>query len=102
MAKVRVRYFGKIRELLGIKEEEYEIEDSSLEDLLLKHIPSRHEMDTGEWREIISLAEGDAGKIGCSSSCGNYLIFVNGEIRDIKYKLEDGDVVAILPPVGGG
>lgn len=102
MAKVRVRYFGRIRELLGVKEEEYEIEDSSLEDLLLKHIPSRHEGAAGEWREMMSSAEGGASKVRSSSSRGNYLVFVNGEPRDIRYKLMDGDIVAILPPVGGG
>lgn len=95
--KVRVRYFGKIRELFGVKEEEYEIGDSSLEDLLFKYIPSRHENVAKEWREILSPAERRD-----RSSGGNYLIFVNGEPREIKYRLKDGDVVTILPPVGGG
>ncbi|MEM2607418.1 MAG: MoaD family protein [Candidatus Bathyarchaeia archaeon] len=102
MAKVRVKYFGRVRELFSVKEEEYEVEDSSLEDLLLKHIPSRHERTAREWRKIMFPAEGGTSKIGSSTLGGNYLIFVNGEPRDIKYKLKDGDIVAILPPVGGG
>ena len=30
MARIRVKYFGKIRELLGVKIEEYDIEEGAI------------------------------------------------------------------------
>lgn len=99
--KVKVRYFGRVRELFGIKEEEYEIKDTSLEDLLFKYIPDRHERVAREWKNILSADEGP-GKTSGQLFRGGYIVFVNGEARDMKYRLRDGDVVAILPPVGGG
>jgi molybdopterin converting factor small subunit len=40
MAKVKIKYFGRLRELLDIREEEYEVKNSSLADLLIKYIPT--------------------------------------------------------------
>ena len=32
----------------------------------------------------------------------NYIVLVNGRNVELTYRLENGDEVAILPPVGGG
>lgn len=105
MVRVKVRYFGRIRELLGIREEEYEVDDAILADLLLKHIPSRHSEVAGEWVEAIFktvMGKAALGKDGKPILRDNYMIFVNGRTCEINYRLKDGDEVAVLPPVGGG
>jgi molybdopterin converting factor small subunit len=39
----KVKYFGRLRELLGVREEEYEVRNSSLADLLIiYYILNRH------------------------------------------------------------
>jgi len=104
MAKVKVKYYGRLRELLGVKEEEYEVEDATLADLLLKHIPSRHSEVAEEWKETIFTTIG--GEIAVNQDgmpvLKNHFILVGGRSPEITYKIRDGDEVAILPPVGGG
>lgn len=104
MVKVKVKYFGRLRELLGVKEEEYEVEDATLADLLLKHIPSRHSDAADEWRQSIFVTI--RGEVAVNRegipTLRNYFILVGGRSPEITYRLKDGDEVAILPPVGGG
>ncbi len=117
MPKVKVRYFAFLCELLGnTREEEYEVKDGNvLMDLLLRHIPERHWNVSRKWKERIF--ETDRGEIkfdkgGTPSLTGYYLVLINGRsYRSIsedrrhpglRYKLKDGDEIAILPPVGGG
>lgn len=84
-------------------------------DLLLKHISKRHRNVSGRWKEVIFETERDGIKLdkdGTPSLKGYYLILINGRsyrsiTKDgrhpgLRYKLKDGDEVAILPPVGGG
>jgi len=93
--KVKVKYFALLRELLGVKEEEYEIEeDLTLYDLLLNNIPERHNNAAEIWKgKIMKFLEGEPS---------SYIVVVNGNRASPDQKLEDGDVVAVLPPVGGG
>ena len=117
MPRIKVRYFALLRELLGdIKEEEYEVKDgTTLTDLLLENIAERHPKSSSQWKEHIFQTE--KGKItfdkdGAPSLKGYYLILINGRSyrsifedgrqADLRYKLKDGDEIAILPPVGGG
>ncbi|MEM1507637.1 MAG: MoaD family protein [Candidatus Bathyarchaeia archaeon] len=104
MVKVKVKYFGRLRELLGVKEEEYEVEGATLADLLLKHIPSRHSDAADEWRQSIFVTI--RGEVAVNRegipALKNYFILVGGRSPEITYRLKDGDEVAILPPVGGG
>ncbi|MEM1586955.1 MAG: MoaD/ThiS family protein [Candidatus Bathyarchaeia archaeon] len=105
MVKVRVRYFGRIRELLGIREEEYDVDDAVLADLLLKHVPNRHSEVAREWIEtIFKTVMGEVALGGDRQPIlrDNYMVYVNGRTCEVNYKLRDGDEVAILPPVGGG
>ena len=117
MPRVKVRYFASLRELLGnTREEEYKVEDGTvLMDLLLNRIPERHRNASRSWKEWIFETEGAGIKFdkdGAPSLTGYYLILINGRsYRSIsedgrhfglRYKLKDGDEIAILPPVGGG
>jgi molybdopterin converting factor small subunit len=117
MPKVKIRYFASLRELLSnTREEEYTVKDGTmLMDLLLKRIPERHRKASRSWKERIFETEGDGirfDKNGTPSLGGYYLILINGRSYrlvsedgrhpGLKYKLKNGDEIAILPPVGGG
>ncbi len=117
MPRVKVKYFALLRELLrNTREEEYKVKEGSmLIDLLLKRIPERHRNASKSWKEGIFETEKDKIKLdkdGTPSLKGYYLILINGRsYRSIsedgrqpglRYKLKDGDEIAILPPVGGG
>jgi MoaD family protein len=100
---IKVKYFGKLRELLGVKEEEYDAENLSLADLLIKHIPSRHPEIAEEWRATVFITVGDNIVMSEDGTpILRYHILVNGLSRNLTYMLKDNDEVAILPPVGGG
>jgi MoaD family protein len=113
MPTVKVRYFAVLRELLGnTREEKYSNKDgTTLLDLLLKHIPERHRKISTKWKERIFEMDRDEIKFdkhGTPVLSGYYLIIINGKCfssiskMGLKYQLKDGDVIAILPPVGGG
>ncbi|MDH5779756.1 MAG: MoaD family protein [Candidatus Bathyarchaeota archaeon] len=117
MPRVKVKYFASLRELLrNTREEEYKVKDGTmLMDLLLKRIPEKHENASKSWKEGIFETENGRIKLdkdGTPSLRGYYLILINGRsCRSIsederqpglRYKLKDGDEIAILPPVGGG
>lgn len=93
--KIKVKYFASIRELFGVSEEEYEVEKGiKLADLLLNHISERHSHVAHAWREkVVQFIRGDEA---------SYIILVNGNRAKLDQELKDEDVVAILPPVGGG
>jgi len=105
MIKVRTRYFGKIRELLGVKTEEYDVkEEATLADLLLTHIPERHKKASKAWNEMIfRTVKGERllNKDG-TPILKNYLILIDGKTSSLKQKLKEGDEIAVLPPFGGG
>ena len=102
--RIKVKYFGRLRELLGVKEEEYSVENLSLADLLIRHIPNRHPEIAEEWKKTVFVTVGD--NIAMSEDgtpiLKHYFILVNGLSRNLTYTLKDGDEIAILPPVGGG
>jgi len=113
MSRVEVRYFALLRELLGnTREEKYEVEDGTmLIDLLLKYIPERHWSVSTKWKErILETERGEikSDRYGAPVLRGYYLILINGRHYNsvskmgLMYELRDKDVIAILPPVGGG
>ncbi len=88
MARVKVKLFANFREAAGVKE--IEIQSSNvgkLLDSLVEKYPKLKDLfyEEGKLRDYVN-------------------IMVNGRnIRgDTRYKLKEGDVVAIFPPVSGG
>ena len=103
MAKVKVKYFSGLYELLGVREEEYDVENSTLADLLMKHIPNRHPETAKELREAISLTvRSEVTMNRDTAMLKNYFILVNGLHQNLTYMLKDSDEVVILPSVEGG
>lgn len=90
-----MKYFASIRELFGVSEEEYEVEKGvKLADLLLNHIPERHAHAADAWKDKVTrFMRGEEA---------SYIVIVNGDRARLDQELRNGDVVAILPPVGGG
>jgi molybdopterin synthase sulfur carrier subunit len=96
--KVSVRFFTSLRELTGKKEETLEFSDDKtvMVDNVLKILSQRH----GKcFVEYVYDAK--------TSEVRGFLQFlINGQsastIEGLQTELKDGDVLAILPPVGGG
>jgi len=105
MTVVQVRYFGKLRELVGVKNEEYTVkEGTTVADLLLSRIPEKHSEVSKTWAETLFRtikSEIIRNKDG-TPVLDNYLIMINGKSAKLNGKLRQGDEVAIMPPFGGG
>ncbi len=88
MARVKVKLFANFREVSGVRELELTATTvKEVLDLLTNRYPNLQELfyEEGELRDYVN-------------------IMVNGKNirRDISWKLKDGDIVAIFPPVSGG
>jgi MoaD family protein len=96
--KISVRFFTSLREILGKKEENLEFPEGErvTVDTVLGKLKQRYgkpfveyvyDPKTGEMKGFLQL-------------------LVNGKsastLNGVKTELADGDVLAILPPVGGG
>ena len=96
--QVSVRFFTSLRELLGKKEETFEFTEGAkvIVDNVLERLKQRYgkpfveyvyDQKTGEMKGFLQL-------------------LVNGKsastLNGMQTELADGDVLAILPPVGGG
>lgn len=88
MARVKVKLFANFREVSGVRE--LELTATTVKEvlnLLTNRYPNLQELfyEEGELRDYVN-------------------IMVNGKNirRDISWKLKDGDIVAIFPPVSGG
>jgi molybdopterin converting factor subunit 1 len=79
---VKVLYFGQARDASGKGEEEFILPDRSSVNVLLRESSAAHSRIEAMKRSI--------------------QIAVNEEIADPSRLLQDGDVVALLPPVAGG
>lgn len=82
MVRVRVLFFGQLKEIFGTAEESAELSDGArVEDLLERY--GRRFPKFVEFRPSIAMS-------------------VNQVYADAKASLADGDEVALLPPVSGG
>ncbi|HUW29235.1 MAG TPA: molybdopterin converting factor subunit 1 [Sulfuriferula sp.] len=84
--KLKVLYFARLRERLGMAEEVVELPDGmGMVAMLLDVLRARG----GAWAEELA-----AGK--------NFRVAVNQDMAGMEAPIEDGDEVAIFPPVTGG
>jgi len=96
--QVSVRFFTSLREIINKKEETFEFPEGKpiTVDLVLKTLARQY----GE-RFVEYVYDGKTGEVK-----GFLQFLVNGKsastLKGLETKLEDGDVLAILPPVGGG
>ena len=93
--KVSVRFFAALREIVGKREQTLEFQkdkDITIEKVL-KRLTELHGKDFAEY--VYDTQTGEAK---------SYLqLLVNEKsITTLKTRLKDGDVLAIIPPVGGG
>jgi len=96
--KVRVRLFTSLRELIGKRELEFEVKDSDKPltvKVLLELLAQRY------GKEVEHYIYNENGNVR------SYLQFlVNGRstttLNGLETKLKENDLVAIIPPVGGG
>jgi len=95
--KVKVRYFTTLRELAGKPEEEWEIEDSRTLGNLIENVAAKY----GEEAHNYLYDESKSGKVDPS-----IYFLINGAdsrtLSGLDTELKDGDIVAIIPPIGGG
>jgi MoaD family protein len=96
--KVSVRFFTSLREIIKKKEETLEFSDDEkvAVDKVLKTLRQRHGKD---FTDYVYDDKTHAVR-------GFLQFLVNGNntssLDGLQTKLKDGDVLAILPPVGGG
>ena len=79
--KIKIHYFASLKDILGIAEEELEVEEGITAGALKNLIKNHH----------TRLLEKE-----------HLLIAVNGGFVQPEKKIERGDVVALFPPVSGG
>ncbi|MDK2913232.1 MAG: sulfur-carrier protein [Thermococcaceae archaeon] len=87
--KIRVRYFARYRSLVGKSEEELEVPDGITVGELIEFLKERHP----ELKNEVFAEEDDLADVNVSR---------NGRYVKFDEALQDGDVVAIFPPVSGG
>lgn len=79
--KIKLKYFASIAEVVGMSGEEMELQDDTIASSLVEVLKERFK----GFEEM-----------------SNVIIAVNGAYVDPNTLLEDGDVVALFPPVSGG
>jgi len=93
--KVIFKFFTRLREITGKKEEEIEVQESVTIKDALKLVSERH---SHQFKNYL---------YDENERVQSHLLFlVNGrsitDLHGFKTKLKDGDKVAILPPMSGG
>lgn len=93
---IKVRYFTTLRELVGTREDGLELMDGSNLAELLETISIKYGTTAFTYLHVT-----ESGIIDPSIK-----FLINGvgaqSLRGLETELKDGDVVAIIPPIGGG
>jgi len=79
--KIKLKYFASIAEAVGMSGEEMELQDDTAVSNLVEALKQR-------FKDLEEMS--------------NVIIAVNGAYVDPNAILENGDVVALFPPVSGG
>ena len=78
--QIQVIYFAKLRDLIGLDEEIFSMEEGDGPSDVLASIKKKHKIDVG----------------------ANFKIAVNDEFSKWDIKLNNGDRLVFIPPVTGG
>lgn len=78
---IKLRYFASLRELIGSAEEEVFIPEGSSVESLLEVVKSLHD----PLKDVETI-----------------MVAINGKYAQLGASIEEGDVVALFPPVSGG
>jgi molybdopterin synthase sulfur carrier subunit len=93
--KITVKFFTTLREIVGKKEEQIEFSRLITVEALLKQLSKNY------GKEFVDYVFDELGNVR-----GHLQFLVNGKsittMQGFKTKLDNGDQIAILPPVGGG
>jgi len=98
-------YFGKLRELLGVKGEKLFVEEgATVMDLLVNLIPKQHPGASMIWVvTIFKKVKGEGAQGGEGTLVlGDFIVTLNGRTAKLEDRLKEGDEVAVMPPFGGG
>jgi len=93
--KVTVKFFTTLREIVGKKEEQIQLDHSLSVEALLKQLSKTY------GKEFTDYVYDELGNVR-----GHLQFLVNGKsistLQGFRTKLTEGDQIAILPQVGGG
>jgi len=93
--RVTVKFFTSLREIVGKKEEEFEFSKGTTIKEVLKHLSENYGK---AFKEYIY---NERGRVK-----SHLQFLINGKsittLKGFETKLNDGDKIAIIPPVGGG
>jgi len=94
--KINVRYFTTLRELVGKREDKLELMEGSNLAELLETVSVKYGTVAFTYLHVM-----ESGIIDPSIK-----FLINGvgaqSLRGLETELKDGDMVAIIPPIGGG
>lgn len=94
--EVTVKFFTTLREILGRKEDMVELADNSTIEDLLKALSQKH---GNKFTDYVYDKKTKRPKTHLQFLVDSVSI---GTLQGLKTNLRDGNVVAIVPPVGGG
>jgi len=93
--KVKIRFFTRLREITNKREEEIEVANDATVRNLFEQLEEKYGT---EFRDYIRNKRGDFR--------GNLQYLINGKnvslLQEFDTKLKEDDIMAVIPPVGGG
>jgi molybdopterin synthase sulfur carrier subunit len=84
--KIKLFYFAKVREILGIDREEIDVEDDIK---TLAELVAFLKMRGSKWQSILEAPS-------------SYRMAVNQELVEANHRINTNDEVAFFPPITGG